>query len=67
MQTATLDLRYQVHRLAETAERLAREAPTGHLAGDLVDLHVGRQAVHANVAVLRTADEMVGTLLDVLA
>ena len=50
-----------------TAERIARTAPTGDLAGDLVQLMIDRHGVAAGGAVLRTADEMVGTLLDRLA
>jgi hypothetical protein len=54
-------------RLARAADRIARNGAGADLAGNMVDMLKSRQDVRANVAVGRTADEMIGTLLDVLA
>ena len=54
-------------RLNRAAGRIARDGAGGDLAGNMVDLLKARQDVRANVTVARTADAMIGTLLDVLA
>lgn len=54
-------------RLDNTARNIARDGAGGDLSGNLVELMQAGHDVRANVAVLRTADEMIGTLLDVLA
>jgi hypothetical protein len=54
-------------RLFQAADRIARNGAGDDLAGNMVDMLKARQDVRANVAVVRTADEMIGTLLDVLA
>ena len=54
-------------RLDKAAGRIARDGADGDLAGNFVDLMKARQQVRASVAVIRTADETIGTLLDVLA
>lgn len=53
-------------RFAGSAERTAR-APLDDLAGETVERMGAEVALKANVAVLKTADEMTGTLLDMLA
>lgn len=59
-------------RFEQHASRISRAGLPG--AGDTVDLPTGivgtkvaQRGYEANLAVLRTADEMVGSLLDVLA
>jgi len=54
-------------RLSRAADRIARNGAGDDLAGNMVDMLKARQDVRANVAVVRAADEMIGTLLDVLA
>jgi len=54
-------------RLDKAAGRIARDGASGDLAGNMVDMLRARQEVRAGVAVIRTADETIGTLLDVLA
>ena len=44
--------------------RGAEGGPEESLAGSLVDLKVNQRNAEASVEVVRTADEMVGTLLD---
>jgi len=53
-------------RLDKAAGRIARNGAEGDLAGDMVDLLRARHEVRANLAVIRTADDTIGTLLDVL-
>ena len=54
-------------RLSQAARRIAKNGAGDDLAGNMVDILKARQEVRANVAVVRTADEMIGALLDVLA
>lgn len=54
-------------RLDRAAGRIARDGAGGDVAGNIMDLLQARQEVHAHVTVARTADAMIGTLLDVLA
>jgi len=54
-------------RLNTTASRIAHDGAEGDLAANLVDLMRARQAVQANVASVRVADETIGSLLDVFA
>ena len=53
-------------RLDKAAGRIARNGAEGDLAGDMVDLLRARHEVRANATVIRTADDTIGTLLDVL-
>ena len=54
-----------VARLNGAAGRIASRGPAA--AEDMVDLLQARPQIAATAAVVRTADDMVGTLLDVLA
>jgi hypothetical protein len=54
-------------RLDKAAARVARDGAAGDLAGNMIDLMKARHQVRASAAVIRTADETIGTLLDVLA
>jgi hypothetical protein len=54
-------------RLDKAAGRIARDGAGADLAGTVVDLMRARQDVATNVAVVRTADEMIGSLLDLFA
>ncbi|QDH72618.1 flagellar hook protein FlgE [Brevundimonas sp. M20] len=53
-------------RFAASAERTAR-APLADLAGESVERIQAETAFRANVSVLKTADAMYGSLLDILA
>jgi flagellar basal body rod protein FlgC len=53
-------------RFAASAERTARD-PLADLAGETVERLESEVALKANVAVLKTADQMYGSLLDILA
>lgn len=50
----------------EASARRTAEAPLDDLAAETVERMEAKTAVAANVAVLRTADDMTGTLLDML-
>jgi hypothetical protein len=54
-------------RLDRTAASIARDAESARLATNAADLLRARQEVRAGVAVLRAADELTGTILDVFA
>jgi len=51
-------------RLDKTADRIARHGADGDLAGYMVEQMRARQEVRAGLAVVRTADEAIGSLLD---
>jgi flagellar basal body rod protein FlgC len=53
-------------RFDASARRTAAD-PLADLAGETVERMTAEIALKANVAVLRTADDMAGTLLDILA
>lgn len=53
-------------RFEASAVRTARD-PLDDLAGETVERLTAGVALKANVAVLRTADRMTGSLLDILA
>ena len=53
-------------RFAASAVRTAA-GPLGDLAGETVERMTAATELKANVAVLKTADEMYGSLLDILA
>ncbi len=70
LQSALYGLKESLRTFDETASRIARETAVGdlgHLAENFVDLMTAEAGVSANVAVARSADEMTGTLLDLLA
>lgn len=51
----------------EASARRTASAPLDNLAEESVERILADVAVKANVAVLKSADEMAGTLLDILA
>lgn len=53
-------------RFAASAERTARD-PLADLTGETVERIGAEVALKANVSVLKTADQMYGNLLDILA
>jgi len=54
-------------RLDKAAAAIAQDGAGGDLAGNMVDLMRARHDVRASVAVIRTADDTRGTLLDIFA
>ena len=53
-------------RLDRASARIARPEPTG-LVSDRVDQITAQHSFAANVATVRAADEMIGTLIDIVA
>ena len=51
----------------EASARRTAAAPLADLAGETVERITAEVAFKANASVLKTADEMAGTLLDILA
>lgn len=64
--TAAAGIADATARFGASAVRTARD-PLGNLDGEIVERLTAEVALKANVAVLRTADEMTGVLLDILA
>jgi hypothetical protein len=56
-----------IDRLDKAASKIASEGASGDLAANVVEMKRARQEVRTNAAVLKTADETIGTILDVLA
>ncbi len=54
-------------RLDRVAASIARDTESDRLASNAVDLLKAKHEVRAGVAVLRAADGMTGTILDVFA
>ena len=67
LESALFGIRENLKQFERTAERISRQAPGGDRAGDMVGLITSKAGVQANVKVARTADELIGTLLDILA
>ena len=53
-------------RFEQSAQRTA-QAPLDNLEAEMVERIEAKASVSANIAVLRTADDMAGALLDMLA
>ena len=64
--TAITGIQSAMNRFDASARRTA-EAPLDNLAEETVERIGAKVELQANAAVLRTADEMTGTLLDILA
>ncbi len=72
---ATNGLLQNARTVHETADRIVRQPITDatgetsdtDLARSIVDLKVAETGFRANASIVRTADEMSGTLLDILA
>ena len=64
LSAAIAGMRSNVDRLNEIAARVAREAPLGDLESDMVGMIVAERGFEANAVTARTADEMLGSLLD---
>jgi flagellar hook protein FlgE len=62
--SALAGIQQATERFDGAASRIARDGVEGDLAGNFVTMNVAKASVKANCAVVRTADEMLGTLLD---
>ena len=69
MSTGIQGLQAGMGRANQAAGEIARAGATGagDLATSIVDLKVSEQQVKASAAVIKTADDMLGTLIDTLA
>lgn len=59
-------IRRNLEQFDRAAARLSGAPRTGDLAADLVDLQTAKYGVQIGVKVVRAADELVGSLLDVI-
>lgn len=69
MSSGVQGLQAGLGRANQAAGEIARSGTTGggDLATPLVDLKVSEQQVKASAAVIKTADDMLGTLIDTMA
>lgn len=69
MSTGLQGLQAGFGRANQAAGEIARAGTSGEgdLATSIVDLKVSEQQVKASAAVVKTADEMLGTLIDTMA
>lgn len=72
LNSATYGIQQNLMRLNDAAARFARQPVRSDIASDdiardFVELKSARHAVAVNAAVVRTADDMLGTLLDTFA
>jgi hypothetical protein len=65
--TAAYALGQQLDRFQRSAERVARQGADDNYVQEAVQQMTVTHAVKANVAVIRTADQLVGTLFDIVA
>lgn len=54
-------------RLNQAAARIARDGDGEQVAGNMVDLMRAKNEVRTNLAVIKSADETIGTILDLFA
>ena len=54
-------------RLDKAASRIARDGAGDDLSNNMVELMRANHEIRVNLAVIRTADATIGTLLDVMA
>ena len=57
----------QLQRFERSAARVAQGGASGDYVAEAVEQMSVEKSVRANVAVIRAADEMVGTLIDIWA
>lgn len=67
IEQATRGITAGFERLDAAANRIAHDGAGGDLPNNMVSLVQAKLEVRANLAVVRTADDMIGNLLDVLA
>lgn len=67
MQRSQDALARHAHRIANAGGRGSSDAPAIDLHEEMAGVLVSRRGWEANAAVLRAADDMVGTLVDMLA
>jgi hypothetical protein len=64
---AAAGLAAQFQRFERSAARVARGGASGDYVGEAVEQMSVEHAVKANIAVIHAADDMVGTLIDIVA
>jgi flagellar hook protein FlgE len=65
--SATNSIRANLENFNRTAERIARTSQGKDLARNLVQMMIDKRGVQVNTRTLKAAEEMTGTLLDVIA
>ena len=67
LDVALIGMQAAMDQLVRTAERIAQLTEDGDLPRDIVELISLHRRFEANATVVRTANEMLGTLLDLFA
>ena len=67
VETALMGLNAALESMQRTAARIAEFTSETDLIKDIVQLSIDERRFEANIAVIRTADDMIGSLLDILA
>jgi hypothetical protein len=67
LDTALAGFAARSNDFAHWAERIRRQPVGDNLGNDMVGVMVNQRAAEANLAVARTADEVVGQLMHVIA
>lgn len=65
--SATQGLTDGFDRFNRAADRISRDTELTDLAGNVVQMQQAKHAIQANVAVLKTEDALIGSILDVFA
>ncbi len=66
IQVGLSGLKANLDSFNRTAARISRNAPGGDLSGDMVQMIQDKRGVQVNAEVVRTADDLVGTMLDIM-
>ncbi len=64
---AIYGIQANLQRLDDAANRIASQPSDSSLAADLVDLKTAKRSIAANAQVIKSTDELLGTLLDTFA
>ncbi len=67
LDTASVALAAQYQRFARSAARVATQDPPPDLVHETVEQIGAENGARANLAVIKTADQMLGTLIDIWA
>lgn len=69
IQSALSGIHAHLDSFNQTASRIARSAPGpgADLPKDMVQMMIDKRCIQANASTIKVADDMIGTLVDILA
>ena len=65
--TARSSISDQMECMNRKAESIAKKGLKDDPVKDVIDIKTAKRSIEINASVIRTADEMIGTLIDILA